>query len=908
MAGRWCGNVGVTPPWLWFCIRRSWTFIPLWLFVSLFLFAFVNGQIPTPLPDQPSHQQSNANGQDGLPAHLRIASPADDRNSIAFHMKPHPQNTTKIPMMFELGSTTLLPDIVSQQHPLTVTDRVELPTGSKETTAEPDLALPTDTDQLTTSSTGLDSTDLFPEFLPLDNRTRDALVITRTGGLEDDLTVGSGDGEILDMTGSTTTIAGDLHGLRPLLLSTGSPGLLHHFTTLSPDREAKVAEVRTSMPTTSTTSATTYYHTGNVNKTRGTTVSVYTVHSTTSSPKYHQDNFTVETANTTTRSSIGFYHYREPKLVRAEDDPIPAESNVDFITRKTNFTLSSHNSTTRSPLSRFSTHRNFPSTSHRFGSTTPSRFSPTTPPSIRQTTDPFVENIPWSFPMLPEGRNLDSDAIGLALNNGSEYDTAHKWTAFTVSHSQLPQFLLSTIPSLINSATLLPPVSDTTQRSTSTERHHTTHAKARPTFRHVSLAATTLPPVVDEFTVALMETASSTMSTAKTEEPSLVEVDVTLGTTTRMSTTEKTVTTTMAEVSTDWTTKPSRAPSPLLYWSEKAVSEGPVLYTDDMADQPSETQQELLRESTRNISREVLDNIVTVIMKTSATSQQDYRFDDANKKLLAQLVFWPLIHNVSAPPGTTAASPTTVSHAVGPTAIDPFAYYFARTTPSPTAATSSAPALPMLHFLAKTPKLIDGLWIITAYSTYNRTENNIINGTTLLALFREAQLKLMTKMDLQVVSLFGGLPTMPLNLTGGDGWRMGGMPPDYHPLFERFSNLFIPLIVLAAVCAFVAIITVVCLVKRSHTFSREQLEFQQKEKFLRPWEIGGVENPIADHTMMECEKTSTLRPSSSSRATASAPNGSVTKEMRQTESWVVPMDPSTRPLPSIRRDEEDTKL
>lgn len=133
---------------------------------------------------------------------------------------------------------------------------------------------------------------------------------------------------------------------------------------------------------------------------------------------------------------------------------------------------------------------------------------------------------------------------------------------------------------------------------------------------------------------------------------------------------------------------------------------------------------------------------------------------------------------------------------------------------------------------------------------------DIVNGTTLLDLFREAQLKLMTKvqkrpfnmtiwsnepcwfqMDLQVVSLFGGLPTMPLNLTGRDGWRVGGMPPDYHPLFERFSNLFIPLIVLAAVCAFVAIITVVCLVKRSHTFSREQLEFHQKEKFLRPWVI-----------------------------------------------------------------------
>lgn len=142
-------------------------------------------------------------------------------------------------MMFELGSTTLLPDIVSQEPSLTVTDRVELPTGSNETTAEPDPALPTDTDQLTTSSTGLDTTDLFPEFLPVGNRTSDALVITRTGGLEDDLTVGSGDGEILDMTGSTSTTVGDLHGLRPLLLSTGSPGLLHHFTTLSPDREAK---------------------------------------------------------------------------------------------------------------------------------------------------------------------------------------------------------------------------------------------------------------------------------------------------------------------------------------------------------------------------------------------------------------------------------------------------------------------------------------------------------------------------------------------------------------------------------------------------------------------------------------------------------------------------------------------
>lgn len=174
---------------------------------------------------------------------------------------------------------------------------------------------------------------------------------------------------------------------------------------------------------------------------------------------FFPDNFTAETANTTARSSIGFYHYREPKLVRAEDDPIPAESNVDSITQKTNFTLSLHNFTTQSPLARFSTHRNFLSTSQRFGSKTPLKFSSTTPSSVSQTSDPFVDNTPWSFPMLPEGRNLDSDAIGLALNNGSEYDTSHKWTAFTVPHSQLPQFLLSTIPSLINSETLLPPVS-----------------------------------------------------------------------------------------------------------------------------------------------------------------------------------------------------------------------------------------------------------------------------------------------------------------------------------------------------------------------------------------------------------------------------------------------------------------
>ena len=90
-------------------------------------------------------------------------------------------------------------------------------------------------------------------------------------------------------------------------------------------------------------------------------------------------------------------------------------------------------------------------------------------------------------------------------------------------------------------------------------------------------------------------------------------------------------------------------------------------------------------------------------------------------------------------------------------------------------------------------------------------------------------------MNLQVVSLFVGLPTMPLNLTGRDGLRSDGIPPTYNPLFERFSNLFIPLIVLATVCAFVAIITVVCLVKRSNTFTREQVEYQQKEKFLRPW-------------------------------------------------------------------------
>ena len=164
-----------------------------------------------------------------------------------------------------------------------MTDIEKSPTGSVAITAEPEPALLSLADQLSTVSAGLDTTDLFPEFLPVDNRSSEALVISHSSGLEDDLTVGSGDGEILDMTGSTSD---DLHGLRPLLLSTGSPSLLHHSSTLSPDREGRVVENHTSILTTSATSGTTY-HTGNANISQRTTVSVYALHSTTTSPKNH---------------------------------------------------------------------------------------------------------------------------------------------------------------------------------------------------------------------------------------------------------------------------------------------------------------------------------------------------------------------------------------------------------------------------------------------------------------------------------------------------------------------------------------------------------------------------------------------------------------------------------------------
>jgi hypothetical protein len=82
-----------------------------------------------------------------------------------------------------------------------------------------------------------------------------------------------------------------------------------------------------------------------------------------------------------------------------------------------------------------------------------------------------------------------------------------------------------------------------------------------------------------------------------------------------------------------------------------------------------------------------------------------------------------------------------------------------------------------------------------------------------------------SQMNMQLIRVYPGLPALPFNTTD----LRHPTTTDYHPLFERFSSLFIPLIVLAAICAFVAIITVVCLLKKS-----QRNELENKEKILRP--------------------------------------------------------------------------
>lgn len=171
---------------------------------------------------------------------------------------------------------------------------------------------------------------------------------------------------------------------------------------------------------------------------------------------------------------------------------------------------------------------------------------------------------------------------------------------------------------------------------------------------------------------------------------------------------------------------------------------------------------------------------------------------------------------------------------------------------------------------------------------------------------------------MQLSRIFPGLPTAPFNSTDRDAKNS-----DYHPLFERFSSLFIPLIVLAAICAFVATITVVCLVKKAQIANKAEKENQ--EKILRPsvsdhearkprnalfvdmlvfQDVLGVDNPISDEMMKAGERSN----SNSGNTTRTGTGMMSAKEMYETEGW--PIDQNSYPPVHARKlpDEEDTKL
>ncbi|OQV11693.1 hypothetical protein BV898_14037 [Hypsibius exemplaris] len=518
-----------------------------------------------------------------------------------------------------------------------------------------------------------------------------------------------------------------------------------------------------------------------------------------------------------------------------------------------------------------------------------------------------VENATaWNFPLLPEQRNVNQ------ISGESEKVAGHEgWLPFTIPDTKLAQFLFSTLlPSVTDSVgtTISPNPTDTPNATSApavptTTRYHTrkTHVThRRPITATVSGSAVTdVPewPVVDLITTPSFDIGKPVATTPTTS------VGTTTTTTTGLPVPVATVT---AVDSTTVAVRPdgnTTYPRPLLFWNDKpgsnvggsAESGGGgettrKLFADDTdglqwpTANTNEQQGNGITAANQNISRDALDNLVTVVLKF--VGQADFLFNDTDKKTLAELIFWPIIHESGGIKKSTALAGQVVRRDV--TAVDG----------SRDAAAGGDVAVvpwPILRFMAKTPKFIDGVWLITAYVTYKDANSTVMPRSRLISLFYDAELKLMTKMNMQLARVFPGLPTFPLNITDSRHHTQN----DYHPLFERFSSLFIPLIVLAAICAFVAIITVVCLVKKA-----QRNETDNKEKLHRPPGMLGEDNPLSDDVIKHGERS---RPASSN---ATMPVGTSANEMYETEGWVVPLDSAAYAVPQKRTkpEEEDTKL
>ncbi|XP_055339104.1 uncharacterized protein LOC129588762 isoform X2 [Paramacrobiotus metropolitanus] len=426
-----------------------------------------------------------------------------------------------------------------------------------------------------------------------------------------------------------------------------------------------------------------------------------------------------------------------------------------------------------------------------------------TPENVDNTTSP------WKIALLPEDRNPE------VAEQGPE---AHPegWTPFTIPHSNLPQFLFSTL--------MMEPLASSTE----------------PTHVMTTTEGRRLATIVEE-DLTTMETTTATTTT-------------TTESTTTTATTSTTTRTTGRVVAS--TARETTRPRPMIFWSDKPeTGKAANALFEDEGLAGSEAQGVSAKDTLdyipkQNLSRDALDNLITILLKY--VGQPEFVFDATAKKRLAEMVFWPIIYAPSSSNVSTTSPDVVEEHRMHPGVLE--------TEPVP-----STP-WPVLRFIAPSPKLLDSdsaaaaqngnVWLVTAYAVYKDTATNtatVMPRARLLTLVYESELKLMQKMSLQLSRVYPGIPSGILSLNETK-------PADtaYHPLFERFSSLFIPLIVLAAICVFVAVITVACLVKKAQTARHEQHLKDTHEKILRPLDVMGVDNPISDEMM----KAGELRPHS----------------------------------------------
>lgn len=112
--------------------------------------------------------------------------------------------------------------------------------------------------------------------------------------------------------------------------------------------------------------------------------------------------------------------------------------------------------------------------------------------------------------------------------------------------------------------------------------------------------------------------------------------------------------------------------------------------------------------------------------------QQDFLFNNADKKTLAEIIFWPIIHQAAGAQQSTSDH----HHPHNGTLPADSSHYHQQQDHKvssnlninyqlPTTGDAVGTPWPTLKFIGPTPRMVDGIWVITAYAVYKDANSSM---------------------------------------------------------------------------------------------------------------------------------------------------------------------------------------